>query len=122
MPPIGWVGQYEPALGFLEGVHRRLARELQHPGLGRIAIPARLRARWTVDASTRKALTHGRKRITGSVLADGLFDVSGSQLGTVHSPIHAEAHEMVSHRTAVDSKLPSQVLQRAAILVLGGYG
>ena len=29
-------------------------KEFQHPGRGRIATPACLRARWTVDASTFK--------------------------------------------------------------------
>jgi hypothetical protein len=30
--------------------------------------------------------------------------------------------EMVGHRSAVHAKFPSEVIQRAAVLVLGGYG
>jgi hypothetical protein len=56
------------------------------------------------------------------ILADGSFDVRWSQLGEVHPPSDGEAFEMDGHRAAVDTELPSEVLQRTAVLVLGSYG
>jgi len=55
-------------------------------------------------------------------LTDGSFDVCWSQLGKVHPPGDAEAFETVGHRAAVDTELPSEVVQRTAVLVLGNYG
>jgi hypothetical protein len=55
------------------------------------------------------------------ILTDGSFDVCWSQLGEVHPPSDTEAFEMVGHRAAVDTELPSEILQRTAVLVLGSY-
>jgi hypothetical protein len=54
-------------------------------------------------------------------LTDGSFDVCWSQLGEVHPSSDAEAFEMVGDRSAVDTELPSEVVQRTAVLVLGRY-
>jgi hypothetical protein len=56
------------------------------------------------------------------ILPDGSVDVRWSQLGEVHPASDAEALEMVGHRAAVDTELPSEVVQRTAVLVLGSYG
>jgi hypothetical protein len=56
------------------------------------------------------------------ILTDGSFDVCWSQLGEVHPPSDAKAFEMVGNRAAVDTELPSEILQRTAVLVLGSYG
>jgi hypothetical protein len=44
------------------------------------------------------------------------------QLGEIYPPGDAEAFEMVGHRAAVDTELPSDVVQRTAVLVLGSHG
>jgi hypothetical protein len=56
------------------------------------------------------------------ILTDGSFDICWSQFGEVHSPSDAEAFEFVGHRAAVDTELPSEVVQRTTSLVLGSYG
>jgi hypothetical protein len=45
------------------------------------------------------------------ILDDSSFDVWWRQLGEVHPPSDAEAYEMVGHRAAVDTELPSEVRQ-----------
>jgi hypothetical protein len=61
------------------------------------------------------------KGIAGSILAHGSFDVRWSQFGQVHPPDDAEAFKMVGHRTAVDTELPSEFVQRTAVPVRGSY-
>ena len=44
-----------------------------------------------------------------------------SQLGQVYPPGDAKAFKMVGYRTAVDTELPSELVQRTAVLVGGSY-
>jgi len=53
------------------------------------------------------------------IAANRSFDVWQGQLGQSYPPGDTQAFKMVGHRSAMDTELPSQFFQRAAVLVLG---